>query len=221
MMPLRATTRAQNRAHRIAAERHHNRDARMARQAEHAGPAPPDDDRHSDGPQDPFSPRIIKRTVVPVLSWRPGRWRITRWPAMVSTSTAGRDAGALSCRRPRPGKKPSVEPEMPLSVTTLVQTAPMCGWVPLACGRDNNRPSAIRIDAHIPQSVECRLLADRGGRRSRRGARRSHTRTAASQTSSSTSGTTLKSRPRAQRPRWARGSMAGSPARPAGPREAS
>ena len=44
MMPLRTKTRAQNRAHRIATERHHNRAARMARQAEHAGPAPPDDD---------------------------------------------------------------------------------------------------------------------------------------------------------------------------------
>ena len=49
MMPLRATTRAQNRAQRIAAERRQNRDARMARHAEHStyvGPPPPggDDD---------------------------------------------------------------------------------------------------------------------------------------------------------------------------------
>ncbi len=45
MMPLRTRTRAQNRAHRIATERRHNRIARQARPAEcltHLGPAPPD-----------------------------------------------------------------------------------------------------------------------------------------------------------------------------------
>src|SRR5208337_3755492 len=44
MMPRRRTTRAQDRAHRIATERRHNRDARLARRAEPAsytGPAPP------------------------------------------------------------------------------------------------------------------------------------------------------------------------------------
>ena len=49
MMPLRATTRAQNRTQRIAAERRQNREVRMARHAEHStyvGPPPPggDDD---------------------------------------------------------------------------------------------------------------------------------------------------------------------------------
>ena len=47
MMPKRRTTRAQDRAHRIATERRHNRDARLARRAEqtaYAGPAPPDTD---------------------------------------------------------------------------------------------------------------------------------------------------------------------------------
>jgi hypothetical protein len=52
MMPKRRRTRAQNRAQRIATERRHNRDARLARQAEpesyanYTGPAPPhtDDD---------------------------------------------------------------------------------------------------------------------------------------------------------------------------------
>ncbi len=47
MMPTRRRTRAQNRAHRIATERRHNRDARMARQAQCVstiGPAPPDTD---------------------------------------------------------------------------------------------------------------------------------------------------------------------------------
>jgi hypothetical protein len=47
MMPLRTKTRAQNRAHRIATERRHNRDARLATQvsqATQAGPAPPADD---------------------------------------------------------------------------------------------------------------------------------------------------------------------------------
>jgi hypothetical protein len=42
MMPLRSATRAQNRAQRIAAERHHNRQARLATQSPQAGPAPPD-----------------------------------------------------------------------------------------------------------------------------------------------------------------------------------
>jgi hypothetical protein len=47
MMPKRRRTRAQNRAHRIAAERRDNRQARQARKAaraSYAGPAPPDDD---------------------------------------------------------------------------------------------------------------------------------------------------------------------------------
>jgi uncharacterized protein DUF222 len=47
MMPQRRRTRAQDRAHRIATERRHNRDARLARRAEqtaYAGPAPPDTD---------------------------------------------------------------------------------------------------------------------------------------------------------------------------------
>jgi Domain of unknown function (DUF222) len=47
MMPLRTRTRAQNRAARIATERRHNREARVARHAEtstHTGPAPPPDD---------------------------------------------------------------------------------------------------------------------------------------------------------------------------------
>jgi hypothetical protein len=49
MMPLRTTTRAQNRAHRIATERRQNHNARTARCGEHlsyVGPAPPsaDDD---------------------------------------------------------------------------------------------------------------------------------------------------------------------------------
>jgi len=40
MMPLRTTTRAQNRAHRIAAERHHNRQSRLAAQRVQTGLAP-------------------------------------------------------------------------------------------------------------------------------------------------------------------------------------
>ena len=47
MMPLRTTTRAQNKAHRIATERRQNHDARLARRAEslsYTGPAPPDPD---------------------------------------------------------------------------------------------------------------------------------------------------------------------------------
>ncbi|WP_084188004.1 HNH endonuclease signature motif containing protein [Mycobacterium paraffinicum] len=50
MMPLRTRTRAQNRAQRIATERHRNRRARLAAQpavptsSSSAGPAPPDDD---------------------------------------------------------------------------------------------------------------------------------------------------------------------------------
>jgi hypothetical protein len=44
MMPLRTTTRAQNRAHRIAAERLHNRQSRLAAQVVQTGPGPPDDD---------------------------------------------------------------------------------------------------------------------------------------------------------------------------------
>jgi hypothetical protein len=55
MMPLRTSTRAQNRAHRIAAERRHNRQARQAerrqRQAAYFGPAPPGD---SDDEPPPF-----------------------------------------------------------------------------------------------------------------------------------------------------------------------
>ncbi len=47
MMPKRRRTRAQNRAQRIASERRHNRDARLARRGEaesYTGPAPPDTD---------------------------------------------------------------------------------------------------------------------------------------------------------------------------------
>ena len=44
MMPKRRRTRTQDRAYRVATERRANHEARMARQAEHAGPAPPDDD---------------------------------------------------------------------------------------------------------------------------------------------------------------------------------
>ena len=55
MMPLRTTTRTQNRAHYIAAERRHNRQARQAegrqRQAAYIGPAPPGD---SDDAPPPF-----------------------------------------------------------------------------------------------------------------------------------------------------------------------
>jgi hypothetical protein len=44
MMPKRRRTRAQDRAYRVAAERRHNRQARLARKAEthdSFGPAPP------------------------------------------------------------------------------------------------------------------------------------------------------------------------------------
>jgi hypothetical protein len=45
MMPKRRRTRAQDRAHRVATERAHNRKARHAqREAAYSGPAPPDDD---------------------------------------------------------------------------------------------------------------------------------------------------------------------------------
>jgi hypothetical protein len=47
MMPKRRRTRTQNRAHRIAIERRHNHDARLAPRAEslsYAGPAPPQTD---------------------------------------------------------------------------------------------------------------------------------------------------------------------------------
>ena len=44
MMPLRTKTRTQNRAHRIATERRHNRQARQAAYTTQAGPAPPVDD---------------------------------------------------------------------------------------------------------------------------------------------------------------------------------
>jgi hypothetical protein len=47
MMPKRRRTRTQDRAHRVATERRHNRQARMTRRAESvssAGPAPPDPD---------------------------------------------------------------------------------------------------------------------------------------------------------------------------------
>jgi hypothetical protein len=43
-MPRRTRTRAQNRAARIAAERKHNRQARLAIQVAQNGPAPPGDD---------------------------------------------------------------------------------------------------------------------------------------------------------------------------------
>jgi hypothetical protein len=55
MMPLRTSTRAQNRARRIAAERRHNRQARRAEgqqcQGAYFGPAPPGD---SDDEPPPF-----------------------------------------------------------------------------------------------------------------------------------------------------------------------
>jgi hypothetical protein len=44
MMPKRRRTRTQDRTYRVATERRANHEARMARHAEHAGPAPPDDD---------------------------------------------------------------------------------------------------------------------------------------------------------------------------------
>jgi Domain of unknown function (DUF222)/HNH endonuclease len=44
MMPLRTRTRAQNRAARIATERHHNRNARLAAQPAQTGPPPVEDD---------------------------------------------------------------------------------------------------------------------------------------------------------------------------------
>jgi hypothetical protein len=44
MMPKRRSTRTQDRAYRVSTERRANHQARMARQAEHVGPAPPDDD---------------------------------------------------------------------------------------------------------------------------------------------------------------------------------
>lgn len=44
LMPLRATTRAQNRAHRIATERQHNRAIRLAAYTAPTGPAPPKND---------------------------------------------------------------------------------------------------------------------------------------------------------------------------------
>jgi len=44
MMPKRSRTRAQELAYRIATERQANHQARLAHQAELAGPAPPDDD---------------------------------------------------------------------------------------------------------------------------------------------------------------------------------
>jgi hypothetical protein len=51
MMPKRRLTRAQNRAHRVATERRHNRNARLALRAEclsSAGPSPPE--THDDPP---------------------------------------------------------------------------------------------------------------------------------------------------------------------------
>ncbi|BBZ73251.1 hypothetical protein MPRS_43440 [Mycobacterium paraseoulense] len=42
MMPRRTRTRAQNRARRVATERHHNRQARSATRPAQTGPAPPD-----------------------------------------------------------------------------------------------------------------------------------------------------------------------------------
>jgi hypothetical protein len=47
MMPKRRRTRAQDRAYRVAAERRHNRDARLARRTatwSYTGPAPPGTD---------------------------------------------------------------------------------------------------------------------------------------------------------------------------------
>ena len=54
MMPLRTTTRAQNRAHYIATQRQHNRAVRQPaspRQSAYSGPAPPGD---SDNEPPPF-----------------------------------------------------------------------------------------------------------------------------------------------------------------------
>jgi len=42
MMPLRTTTRAQNRSHRVATERHHNRQTRLAIHTAQTGPPTPD-----------------------------------------------------------------------------------------------------------------------------------------------------------------------------------
>ncbi len=44
MMPLRIGTRAQNRVHRVATERRHNRQTGLAAQAAQTGPPTPDDD---------------------------------------------------------------------------------------------------------------------------------------------------------------------------------
>jgi hypothetical protein len=44
MMPKRRRTRAQDRATRIATERRHNREARLAARAAPTGPAPPGTD---------------------------------------------------------------------------------------------------------------------------------------------------------------------------------
>ena len=49
MMPLRTRTRAQNRAHRIATERRHNRQTRLAAPVADTAPAP-----HGDGEPPPF-----------------------------------------------------------------------------------------------------------------------------------------------------------------------
>jgi hypothetical protein len=52
MMPKRRRTRTQDRAYRVATERRHNRDARLARKSEshdYFGPAPP----HTDDDDDP------------------------------------------------------------------------------------------------------------------------------------------------------------------------
>jgi hypothetical protein len=53
MMPKRRRTRAQDRAHRVAAERRQNHDTRITRKTEHPnyfGPAPPDTDTDDDPP---------------------------------------------------------------------------------------------------------------------------------------------------------------------------
>ncbi|MEB3984426.1 HNH endonuclease signature motif containing protein [Mycobacterium sp. 663a-19] len=50
MMPRRRRTRAQQRAYRVAAERNHNRRARIAAHATPAGPAPPVDDFDDEPP---------------------------------------------------------------------------------------------------------------------------------------------------------------------------
>ncbi len=84
MMPKRPRTRAQNRAHRVAAERRHNHQARKARRTEragHAGPTPPD----PDGDPPPFEDRAaslgsawVSRAQSDSLSCQPMRFGLVR-----------------------------------------------------------------------------------------------------------------------------------------------